>query len=511
MSMYHLSVQIIGRSDGRSAVAAAAYRAAAKLYEQETDTIKSYINKEHVVYTDIMLPQNAPIEYLNRENLWNSVHAIEKNSNAQLAREFNMAFPVEFDLSTKKTVLYRFMKMLCDQGMCADGAIHDLAHNPHAHIMATLRAIDEQGNWLPKQRKVNVLDAEGNRIPILDRKGKQKTDKAGRKQWKAEIIKTTNWDEEDTLEQWRKAWADICNDYLDKEHQIDHRSYKDRGIEQTPTVHIGVAAAAMERMGIQTERGDQNRGIRAANAYIASVKAAMTADADRIVEMQAKINAAKTEIAEKYTEQITKPQQTQQRSWEEERSKLAEEGCSLADTLLLQYGPLWAKKRAQEEYDKETKNIRDRITMLEQSIIKETEKYKQKALASRGFFAKLLGSDGMTASIKEDLNEATNYDRFELAKAKETLSYYRKPDAKQYDASWYRTYKNHDDPDAKMCFALQIVQQINAQKDPNYIKLKDLHKRFEPLEKMVQMRGVREYYKDLNKYHEQYKSDQRTR
>ena len=509
--MYHLSVQIIGRSDGRSAVAAAAYRAAAKLYEQETNTTKCYVNKEHVVYKNIKLPKNAPIKYLDRENLWNAVQDVEKNSNAQLAREFNMAFPLEFNLATKKNVLDRFMQLLVDQGMCADGAIHDLAHNPHAHIMVPLRAIDEQGNWLPKQRKVNVLDAEGNRIPILDRKGKQKTDKAGRKQWKVEIIKTTNWDEEDTLEQWRKAWADICNDYLDRENQIDHRSYKDRGIEQTPTVHIGVAAAAMERRGIPTERGDQNRGIRAANAYIASIKAAMTADADRIVAMQAKIDAAKTEIAEKYTEQITKPQQSKQPSWEEERSKLADEGCSLADTLLLQYGPLWAKKRAQEDYDKETQNIRDRITMLEESIRKETEKYKQRALESRGFFAKLIGSDGMTANIKADLDEATDYYRFELAQAKETLSYYSKPDAKQYDASWNKIYKDYNDADAKMHFAMQIVQKLNAQKDPNYIKLKELYKRFEPLEKQARMRGVKEYYKDLNKYHEQCKSAQNTR
>ena len=505
MSMYHLSVQIIGRSDGRSAVAAAAYRAAAKLYEQETNTTKCYVNKEHVVYKNIKLPKNAPIKYLDRENLWNAVQDVEKNSNAQLAREFNMGFPLEFNLATKKNVLDRFMQLLVDQGMCADGAIHDLAHNPHAHIMAPLRAIDEQGNWLPKQRKVYILDSEGNRIPILDRKGKQKTDKAGRKQWQAQTVKTTNWDEEDTLEKWRKAWADICNDYLDKAHQIDHRSYKDRGIEQTPTVHIGVAAAAMERRGIQTERGDQNRAIKAANAYIASVKAAMTADADRIVAIQAQITAKSTEIAEKYTDQITKPL-----SWQEQRSILADEGCSLADTLLLQYGPLWAKKRAQEEYEKETKNIRDRITMLEQSIVKETEKYKQRALESRGFFAKLLGSDGMTADIKADMDEATDYYRFELAQAKETLSYYSKPDAKQYDASWYSTYRNHDDPDAKMCFTMQMVQKLNA-KDPNYIKLKELYKRFEPLEKQARMRGVKEYYKDLNKYHENCKYAQNTR
>ena len=492
MSMYHLSVQIIGRSDGRSAVAAAAYRAAEKLYEQETDTTKSYINKEHVVYRNIKLPKNAPIKYLDRENLWNAVQAIEKNSNAQLAREFNMAYPLAFNLATKKIVLDRFMQILVDQGMCADGAIHDLAHNPHAHIMAPLRAIDAQGNWLPKQRKVYILDSEGNRIPILDRKGKQKTDKAGRKQWQAQTVKTTNWDEEDTLEKWRKAWADICNDYLDKAHQIDHRSYKDRGIEQIPTVHIGVAAAAMERRGIQTERGDQNRDIKAANAYIASVKAAMTADADRIVAIQAQITAKSTEIAEKYTEQITQPKP--QQSWQDKRRILADEGCSLADTLLKQYGPLWSQKKAKEDYNKNTSNLRSRIEMFINDIAKKEQEYKQKALNSRGFFGRMIGSDGMTDTIKAELDDATAYSRYQLQKAQEELSYYEHPNTQQYDVLWQNA--SNKNPDAKMHFALQIVKDIGADNDTKYQYLQSVYKDFEKFERIQRLQEAAEYNKE---------------
>lgn len=492
MSMYHLSVQIIGRSDGRSAVAAAAYRAAEKLYEQETDTTKSYINKEHVVYSNIKLPKNAPIKYLDRETLWNAVQTVEKNSNAQLAREFNMAYPLEFNLATKKIVLDRFMQFLVDQGMCADGAIHDLAHNPHAHIMAPLRAIDDQGNWLPKQRKVNILDAEGNRIPILDRKGKQKTDKAGRKQWQFKTIKTTNWDEEETLEEWRKAWANICNDYLDKEHQIDHRSYQDRGIEQIPTVHIGVAAAAMERRGIQTERGDQNRGIKAANAYIASIKAAMTADADRIVAIQAQITAKSTEIAEKYTEQITQPKP--QQSWQDKRRILADEGCSLADTLLKQYGPLWSQKKAKEDYNKNTSNLRSRIEMFINDIAKKEQEYKQKALNSRGFFGRMIGSDGMTDTIKAELDDATAYSRYQLQKAQEELSYYEHPNTQQYDVLWQNA--SNKDPDAKMHFALQIVKDIGADNDTKYQYLQSVYKDFEKFERIQRLQEATEYNKE---------------
>lgn len=340
MAIYHFACTIIGRNNGQSAVASAAYRAGDKLKEDESQTIKNYKRKQGVAYSEIILPVNAPKEYQDREKLWNAVHAIEKNKNAQLAREINVALPIEINLEQCKELMHMYVKEnFVDNGMCADWSIHNNPGNPHAHIMLTMRPLKENGEWDVKQRKINVLDKEGNRIPLLDRNGNQKKDKSGRKQWKVEIVKTTDWDEADSFDKWRENWAKSCNRYLEPENQIDHRSNAERGLDELPTKHLGVAAAAMERRGISTELGDHNREIKKINAYIRRAKAELNAEAQAIVDMQERIREEQDEIARRYDAIISgirgvfgKTQESGSRERQSEGRK--QEACSGTNTSL---------------------------------------------------------------------------------------------------------------------------------------------------------------------------------
>ena len=149
--------------------------------------------------------------------------------------------------------------------MCADFNIHDTGSgNPHAHILLTMRPMDEQGKWLPKSKKEYVLDENGERIRLAS--GRYKTRK----------VDLVDWNSHDNAEVWRKAWADLANSFLEQSNRperIDHRSYERQGIEQIPTVHIGVAASQMEKKGIVTERGELNRSIKAANRMLREIRA----------------------------------------------------------------------------------------------------------------------------------------------------------------------------------------------------------------------------------------------
>ena len=141
MPIYHCSIQIIGRSSGRSAVAAAAYRTAEKLEDKETGLTHDYTKKQGVVHREIMLPEYAPEEYKNREILWNEVQKIEKRSNAQLAREIEVALPRELSRADQMIAVRVYVQMnFVEKGMCADWVLHDKGDgNPHAHIMLTTR------------------------------------------------------------------------------------------------------------------------------------------------------------------------------------------------------------------------------------------------------------------------------------------------------------------------------------------------------------------------------------
>ena len=376
MAIYHMSIKNISRAKGKTAIAAAAYRAGTILTDQETGITHSYTQKSEVVYSEIILPEHAPAEYENRETLWNEVQKVETQDRARLAREWEVALPNELDLDQAKTLIHDFAESLVAEGMCVDVSIHWKDGNHHAHIMGTTRPIGEDGKWAAKERKGYKLDAEGKKIPVIDPKtGKQKIGARGRKMWQRETVQANDWNRREKVEEWRKRWADCCNKYLAREQQIDHRSYERQGITQLPTVHEGYAARLMEQRGTVSDLCQLNRNIVAYNHI--------------------------TALYSKSKQELKLLEQEIAKAKEPDFRELRMDGCRLAEALLHKYGNKWAEKRAQEDFIKETQYRQSYIDMFLQNIKEIEEKYKRKALKKRSLFAKMLGSDGMTEDIIE--------------------------------------------------------------------------------------------------------------
>ena len=267
MAIYHCSIKIISRGKGKSAVAAAAYRSGENLTNEYDGITHDYTRKGGVVHTEILLPDNAPAEYADRAVLWNAVEKIEKAKNAQLAREIEIALPKELTREQGISLVREYVKeQFVNAGMCADIAIHDKEDgNPHAHVMLTIRPIEQDGTWGAKQKKEYVLDRDGNKI--YDPK---------KRSYKCKSIPATDWNDQTKAEEWRSAWAEICNRALEQNghtERIDHRSYARQGIDRIPTVHLGIAAFQMEKRGIPTERGNLNREIEVTNQRLRQLKA----------------------------------------------------------------------------------------------------------------------------------------------------------------------------------------------------------------------------------------------
>ena len=277
MAICHISIKIISRGKGKSAVAAAAYRSGEKITNDYGGITHDYTRKSGVIHSEIMLPENAPFEYSDRSILWNSVEKIEKAINSQLAREVEIALPIELTADQNLSLVRGYVKKnFIQHGMCADFAIHDTGNgNPHAHIMLTMRPLNKDKTWGLKEKKGYALDENSERIPIIDSTtGLQKVDGRNRKQWKREYVQVNDWNNRANSEDWRKAWADEVNAFLLRENhsvRVDHRSYKRQGKEQIPTIHLGVAASQMEQKGIPTDKGNRNREIVHANKILSAI------------------------------------------------------------------------------------------------------------------------------------------------------------------------------------------------------------------------------------------------
>lgn len=291
MPVPHLEIRIVQRSKGSSAVAGAAYQAGEKLFSEYDQKAKDHRRKQHeVVYTEIMLPANAPPEYADRATLWNSAEEVEKQWNSQLARRFVLALPREVPLEMCPQMLQEYCRAhFVSKGMCCDFAIHDPdppGHNPHCHIMLTMRAIDENGKWLPKSRKVYDLDENGERIKLP----------SGR--WKSHKEDTVDWNEQYHAEEWRHGWEVIQNKYLElagSPERVDMRSYERQGLDIIPTVHMGAAVCALERKGIETNIGNLNRDIKAANRMMNAIRSTIKRLRDWIADI---VSATKEAFAE---------------------------------------------------------------------------------------------------------------------------------------------------------------------------------------------------------------------
>jgi predicted nucleic acid-binding Zn-ribbon protein len=291
MPVPHLEIRIVQRSKGSSAVAGAAYQAGEKLFSEYDQKSKDHRRKQpEVLYTEIMFPANAPPEYADRATLWNAVEEVEKQWNSQLARRFILALPREVPTEVYPQMMQEYCREhFVSKGMCCDFAIHDPdppGHNPHCHIMLTMRAIDENGKWLPKSRKVYDLDENGERIKLP----------SGR--WKSHKEDTVDWNEQYHAEEWRHGWELVQNKYLElagSPERVDMRSYERQGLDVLPTVHMGAAVSALERKGIETNIGNLNRDIKAANRMMNAIRSTIRNLRNWIVDI---MEATKEALAE---------------------------------------------------------------------------------------------------------------------------------------------------------------------------------------------------------------------
>ena len=323
MAIYHLEAKVVSRGTGRSAVAAAAYLSCTNILNDYDGVRHDYTRKKGLVWREVFLPEFAPPEWKDRGVLWNAVEENEKTKDSRLAREFVPALPIELTPDQWQVLLSDFIKeSFVADGMCADVAIHDPyppGHNPHAHIMLTVRPLDEQGKWQYKTEKeyLCVRNSEERGFTTAEFKAaqadgweKQYPYKVGRKkvymppseaekhgyERASKHPKSTKfgrqnpiserWNSEEQLVVWRKAWADVTNRYLEQyghNARIDHRSHAERGLTEQPTIHEGVVARAMEKKGIISDRCELNRQIKADNALLRELKAAVKKLAQAVI------------------------------------------------------------------------------------------------------------------------------------------------------------------------------------------------------------------------------------
>ena len=311
MAIYHLESKVISRGVGRSAVAASAYMSCSAIYNDYDGIQHDYTRKQGLVYEQVLLPPQAPPEWADRSVLWNEVEKAEKTKDSRLAREFVVALPIELGKDEWISLLTEYVQdNFVNNGMCADVCIHDTdGHNPHAHIMLTVRPLAKNGKWQSKTEKeyLCVKDGEERGFTAKEFKiaqadgwekhyqyfvGKKKVylpPSAAEKQGLERASKypkstkygrqnpiTERWNSEEQLLIWRKNWAEINNIYLERKNidsRIDHRSYKEQGIDEQPTIHEGVSARIMEQRGYTSERCEINRQIRADNKLLSELKA----------------------------------------------------------------------------------------------------------------------------------------------------------------------------------------------------------------------------------------------
>ncbi|MBS0986862.1 Ti-type conjugative transfer relaxase TraA [Acetobacter thailandicus] len=223
MAIYHLHAKLISRATGRSAVAAAAYRAASRLHDARLDRAHDFSNKSGVVHSEILLPDGAPERFLDRFVLWNEVEAIEKRKDAQLAREVEFSLPREMTQAQGIALAQDFVReQFTERGMVADLNVHrdigeDGQAKPHAHVMLSTRSVDMNG-FGAKER---------------------------------------SWNSRESLLTWRERWASLVNERLaelDLDVRIDHRSFAEQGIDLEPQNKIGPAGMRREERGEDAER-----------------------------------------------------------------------------------------------------------------------------------------------------------------------------------------------------------------------------------------------------------------
>ena len=314
MAIYHLEAKVVSRGAGRSAVAASAYLSCSRLYNDYDGIQHDYTKKQGLVWQEVFLPEYASQEWQDREKLWNAVEEVETAKDSRLAREFVVALPIELKREEQIALLQEFIReQFVSDGMCADAAIHDTdSHNPHAHILLTVRPLDEQGKWQYKTEKEYLCMRNGEEQGFAAAEFRTAQNDGWEKQYPYKVGKkkvymtpsaaeaqglvradkhpkstrygrqnpiSERWNSEEQLAAWRAAWADVSNRCLERagrEERIDHRSNAARGLDEIPTIHEGVAAQALERKGIISDRCEINRQIREQNKLIRAIRDEIT-------------------------------------------------------------------------------------------------------------------------------------------------------------------------------------------------------------------------------------------
>ena len=314
MAIYHLEAKAVSRGSGRSAVAAAAYMSCSEIHNEYDGIMHDFTRKRGLVWEQVFLPRNAPPEWKSRSVLWNAVEAAEKSKDSRLARELVVALPVEIDKTQWIKLLTEYIQNnFVAEGMCADVAIHDTdGHNPHAHILLTVRPMDNKGKWQNKTEKEYLCIKNGEEKGFTSSEFQSAKSKGWEKQYQYFVGKkkvymppseaekhgyervnkypkstrfgrqnpiAARWNSDEQLVGWREQWAQITNKYLDEANRanahIDHRSHAARGLDEQPTIHEGYVARTIEQKGFVADRCAINRQIKADNALLRELKAAM--------------------------------------------------------------------------------------------------------------------------------------------------------------------------------------------------------------------------------------------
>ena len=310
MAIYHLEAKMVSRGAGRSAVAASAYLSCSRMLNEYDGVQHDYTRKQGLAWQAVFLPPMALPEWQDREKLWIAVEEAEKTKDSRLAREFVAALPVELSRQQQIALLQNFIReQFVAEGMCADVAIHDTdGHNPHAHILLTVRPLTETGAWQYKTEKEYLCIKDGEERGFTAAEFKSVQAEGWEKQYQYKVDKkkvymapsqaekygygraskypkstkygrqnpiSARWNSEEQLLAWREAWATAANRCLElagHDSRIDHRSHAERGLEERPTIHEGVVARAMEKKGIIFDRCELNRQIKADNALLRELR-----------------------------------------------------------------------------------------------------------------------------------------------------------------------------------------------------------------------------------------------
>ncbi|WMC91321.1 MobQ family relaxase [Kineothrix sp. MB12-C1] len=244
--MYSFTIKPISRLNGGSALKVAAYQNRGKLFDEREKTIYDFTHKTDLLYTNIFLPENAPLEFFDSQILWNEAEKMEKRYDARTGRAVIAALPNELTLEEQINLVEKFVtEAFIKYGMCADIAIHSghrenelsanrhldqvLPNNPHVHILLADRPVDRDG-FCPKKNR--------------------------------------DWNKKVLVRQWRKLWAEIQNrefEYKKLKVRVSHESLEVQQINREPTIHLGRKVMEMERRGKDTERRKINRNIEKQN------------------------------------------------------------------------------------------------------------------------------------------------------------------------------------------------------------------------------------------------------